>query len=84
MLPLDMGTRYAEVVETCLTCLDEGNADFGDEAEFQDRDGILVAVRYIEKVCFVHREVSTKPVPFINWLLTLDPQVLSKLNDINV
>jgi hypothetical protein len=49
ILPRRMGTRYAEVVETCLTCLDENNADFGDEREFVDADGILVAVRYIEK-----------------------------------
>lgn len=45
-----MGTKYAEVVETCLTCLDPENADFGDPREFQDHDGIRVGVRYIEKV----------------------------------
>ncbi|KAH8693007.1 hypothetical protein BGW36DRAFT_410172, partial [Talaromyces proteolyticus] len=45
-----MGTRYSEVVVTCLTCLDPGNVDFGDESEFQDEDGIQVGVRYIEKV----------------------------------
>lgn len=45
-----MGSRYSEVVVTCLTCLDPGNADFGDEIEFQDEDGIQVGVRYIEKV----------------------------------
>ncbi|KAF2495492.1 hypothetical protein BU16DRAFT_561777 [Lophium mytilinum] len=45
-----MGSKYARVVETCLTCLDEGNEDFGDETEFQDEDGVLVAVRYIETV----------------------------------
>lgn len=45
-----MGTRYSEIVLTCLTCLDPGNADFGDESEFQDKDGIQVGVRYIEKV----------------------------------
>jgi serine/threonine protein kinase len=50
LLPRCMGNRYAQIVETCLTCLDEDNADFGDEREFQDADGILVAVRYIEKV----------------------------------
>ena len=50
ILPQRMGTKYARIVETCLTCLDEGNADFGDEREFQDADGILVSVRYIEKV----------------------------------
>lgn len=45
-----MGTRYSQVVETCLTCLDEANLDFGDEKEFQDEDGVAVGVRYIEKV----------------------------------
>ncbi|KAK4452640.1 hypothetical protein QBC34DRAFT_397967 [Podospora aff. communis PSN243] len=45
-----MGSRYAEIVETCLTCLDPENADFGDETEFEDEDGICVGVRYIEKV----------------------------------
>ncbi|KAL7936467.1 hypothetical protein V8C35DRAFT_277888 [Trichoderma chlorosporum] len=49
-LPARMGTRYSRVVETCLTCLDEGNDDFGDEWEFQDANGLLVGVRYIEKV----------------------------------
>lgn len=45
-----MGTRYSEVVVTCLTCLGPGNTDFGDESEFQDEDGIQIGVRYIEKV----------------------------------
>jgi hypothetical protein len=49
-LPRHMGRRYAAVVKTCLTCLDHDNTDFGDEQEFQDRDGVLVGVRYIEKV----------------------------------
>ncbi|KAK3315976.1 hypothetical protein B0H66DRAFT_560058 [Apodospora peruviana] len=49
-LPGCMGTRYAEIVETCLTCLDPRNADFGDEREFEDEDGIRVGARYIEKV----------------------------------
>jgi serine/threonine protein kinase len=49
-LPLSMGTRYAELVKTCLTCLDPDNIGFGDEREFYDEDGILVGVRYIEKV----------------------------------
>lgn len=49
-LPKRMGHRYTAVVVTCLTCLDEDNLDFGDESEFQDEDGILVSVRYIEKV----------------------------------
>lgn len=45
-----MGTLYAEIVETCLTCLNRGNADFGDPTEFEDEDGIRVGYRYIEKV----------------------------------
>jgi len=50
LLPIRMGNNYAEIVETCLTCLDEKNSDFGDENEFLDQDGIRVGVRYIEKV----------------------------------
>ncbi|KAJ5442984.1 hypothetical protein N7445_004735 [Penicillium cf. griseofulvum] len=46
-----IGTRYSEVVVTCLTCLDPGNVDFGTEADFEDDDGIEVGARYIEKVC---------------------------------
>ncbi|RWA09192.1 hypothetical protein EKO27_g5901 [Xylaria grammica] len=49
-LPRYMGRRYAAVVKTCLTCLDPDNTDFGDEQEFLDKDGVLVGVRYIEKV----------------------------------
>ncbi|KAK4148861.1 hypothetical protein C8A00DRAFT_38553 [Chaetomidium leptoderma] len=45
-----MGTVYCKVVETCLTCLEKDNVDFGDEKEFQDEDGVAVGVRYIEKV----------------------------------
>ncbi|KAI8717845.1 Protein kinase domain-containing protein [Fusarium sp. LHS14.1] len=54
-----MGTRYSEIVETCLTCLDPGN-NFGDQQEFQDKDGIRVGVRYIEKV-----GVSKTPKSFL-------------------
>lgn len=49
-LPRHMGRRYAAVVNTCLTCLDHDNTDFGDEQEFLDGDGVLVGVRYIEKI----------------------------------
>lgn len=45
-----MGERYKEVVINCLTCLDEDNVDFGDQSEFEDMDGVLVGVKYIEKV----------------------------------
>ncbi|MCJ1325554.1 hypothetical protein MMC10_002217 [Thelotrema lepadinum] len=49
-LPYVMGPKYARVVETCLSCLDPDNSDFGDEHQFLDEDGIRVGVRYIEKV----------------------------------
>ncbi|MCJ1463538.1 hypothetical protein MMC07_002146 [Pseudocyphellaria aurata] len=49
-LPKRMGDRYERVVTNCLTCLDQDNADFGDQSEFEDLDGVLVGVRYIEKV----------------------------------
>lgn len=49
-LPGLMGNRYTSIVMSCLTCLDENNADFGDQREFLDEDGILAGVRYIEKV----------------------------------
>ena len=51
-LPSRMGDKYTEIAVTCLTCLDETNEDFGDDSEFQDADGVLIGVRYIEKVCF--------------------------------
>jgi hypothetical protein len=50
-LPSRMGDKYTAVVVNCLTCLDEDNIDFGDQSEFEDKDGILVGVRFIEKVC---------------------------------
>lgn len=49
-LPELMGRIYTDIVVTCLTCLDKDNKGFGDEKEFQDEDGLLVGVRYIEKV----------------------------------
>ncbi|KAL8669335.1 MAG: hypothetical protein Q9168_006071 [Polycauliona sp. 1 TL-2023] len=49
-LPVRMGERYTSVVVNCLTCLDEDNVDFGDQSEFEDQDGILVGVKYIEKI----------------------------------
>ena len=49
-LPSLMGNKYTQVVVSCLTCLDKDNEGFGDESEFEDEDGILVGVRFIEKV----------------------------------
>lgn len=50
-LPGSMGQKYATVVISCLTCLDPGNTDFGDESGLEDGDSVLIGVRYIEKVC---------------------------------
>ncbi|KAI0515148.1 hypothetical protein F5B22DRAFT_647028 [Xylaria bambusicola] len=52
-LPRFMGTRYSKIVETCLTALDSENSEFSDTTEFEDADGVLVGVRYIEKI--LHR-----------------------------
>jgi hypothetical protein len=49
-LPSKMGSRYTQIVLMCLGCLDAGDNGFGHESEFSDNDGILVGVRYIEKV----------------------------------
>lgn len=49
-LPNRMGRKYTDVVLACLTCLDSGATTLGDDSDFEDEDGILVAVRYIEKV----------------------------------
>lgn len=49
-LPHRMGERYKKIVVNCLTGLDEENSDFGDQSQFEDIDGVLVGVKYIEKV----------------------------------
>lgn len=51
-LSIMMGEIYADIVTSCLTCLDKDNTGFGDESQFEDEDGILVGVRYIEKASF--------------------------------
>ncbi|GFF75316.1 hypothetical protein IFM60648_04416 [Aspergillus lentulus] len=42
--------KFAQVVVNCLTCMDESNRDFEDKEDFQDEDGVLIGVKYIEKV----------------------------------
>ena len=49
-LPGSMGQIYKSTVVSCLTCLDPGNTDFGDQEELHDESGILVGVRFVEKV----------------------------------
>ncbi len=51
-LPQRVGDRYTEVVVTYLTCLDSKNLDFSGEKKFEDQDGIIVGLRFIEvSVC---------------------------------
>ncbi|UKZ73156.1 hypothetical protein TrVFT333_000797 [Trichoderma virens FT-333] len=57
-LPSRMGDKYTSVVVTCLTCLDQGNEDFGDDEEMRDDDGILVGVRFIKKVLLRINEIA--------------------------
>ncbi|KAH7163003.1 hypothetical protein B0J13DRAFT_615609 [Dactylonectria estremocensis] len=52
-LPQAMGERYTKVALSCLTCLDDGNEDFGGDAAQQaaaDPDGILLGVRFYEVI----------------------------------
>lgn len=49
-LPGSMGQIYASIVIVCLTCLDPGNNNFGDQEELHEESGILVGVRFVEKV----------------------------------
>ncbi|KAF5658588.1 CAMK kinase [Fusarium heterosporum] len=44
-LKIVMGDVYSKVVETCLTCLDEDNTEFGDPRNFEDQDGVEVGSR---------------------------------------
>ncbi|KAF4919596.1 Raf-like protein serine/threonine-protein kinase [Colletotrichum viniferum] len=56
-LPARMGDKYASTVITCLTCLDEDSEELGGE-DMQDADGILVGVRFIEKVLMKLGDIS--------------------------
>jgi hypothetical protein len=49
-LPLTMGRRYAEAVLVCLKCLDKEDNPFAVDAELLDENGVLIGVRFIEKV----------------------------------
>ncbi|KAJ5984982.1 hypothetical protein N7522_012178 [Penicillium canescens] len=57
-LPIKMGEKYTQVVVNCLSCIDTTNEDFGDESEFEDNDGILIGVKYIEKILLQLSEIS--------------------------
>jgi serine/threonine protein kinase len=54
-LPGLMGSRYTNIVISCLRCLDPEETNlFGTTTELEDQDGIVVGVQYIEKVVVVH------------------------------
>ncbi|KAF2807035.1 uncharacterized protein BDZ99DRAFT_573708 [Mytilinidion resinicola] len=48
-LPSRVGDVYTEVVLACLLCLDPRNGRFGDINQ-EDKDGILVGIRFIEQI----------------------------------
>lgn len=50
LLPTRMGEMYTGIVVTCLTCLDEGNVEFGGLGEDEGGDGISVGVRFVKKI----------------------------------
>jgi hypothetical protein len=58
LLPARMGDMYTRVVESCLTCLDEGNEDFGSFREEEGGDGVAVGVRFIEKILALVAEIK--------------------------
>lgn len=59
LLPARMGDMYTRVVESCLTCLDEGNEDFGSFTEEEGGDdGVAVGVRFIEKILALMAEIK--------------------------
>ncbi|KAL1986158.1 hypothetical protein VTN96DRAFT_6810 [Rasamsonia emersonii] len=58
-LPSRMGQKYANLVTSCLTCLDpEETNSFGKGRDLEDEDGIVVGVQYIEKILLQIEEIS--------------------------
>ncbi|EAU29950.1 predicted protein [Aspergillus terreus NIH2624] len=52
-----MGDKYAQVVVSCLTCLDADNESFGD-LETEDVDDDVIGVRFIENIMKVLDRIS--------------------------
>ncbi|KAH6665639.1 kinase-like domain-containing protein [Halenospora varia] len=57
-LPSKLGDMYTDIVLACLECLDPENQAFGTEQELADGDGILVGVRFVEKVLTRVNQIS--------------------------
>lgn len=51
LLPARMGEMYTAVVESCLTCLDEGNHEFGGlNGDERGLECVTVGVRFVERI----------------------------------
>lgn len=57
-LPSRLGDMYTDIVLACLNCLDPGNEAFRSEQELADEDGILVGVRFVEKILIRVNQIS--------------------------
>ena len=57
-LPIMVGPKYSNVVVSCLSCLDRDNQGFGDESKFQDSDGVVIGVKYIEGVLLELQQIA--------------------------
>lgn len=51
-----MGDKYAQVVVSCLTCLDDDNEDFGSSEVGESDD--VIAVQFIEKILKTLNKIS--------------------------
>ncbi|KAG0132826.1 kinase-like domain-containing protein [Tuber indicum] len=56
-LPPRIGSKYTDIVISCLTCLDR-DSELGSESEFLDDDGTLVGVRFTQQILGVLEEID--------------------------
>lgn len=76
-LPSVVGEKYTSVVVACLCCLDESDDNpFRDEKSFQDRDGIVIGVRYIENVSLLSLILLKDLLTWCQVLLKLEELVI--------
>lgn len=53
-----VGPKYSNVVVSGLSCLDRDNQGFGGESEFQGSDGLVIGVKYIERVLLELQQIA--------------------------